>query len=82
MHKSLFLTKGKGLKEGIVMESQVIDLVAKDGIWALLFVVLLFYVLNILSKKIDEIVAVLKENTNVLQKLEDAIKEAEFKNIK
>lgn len=64
------------------MESQVIDLVAKDGIWALLFVVLLFYVLNILSKKIDEIVAVLKENTDVLQKLEDAIKKVEFKNTK
>lgn len=58
------------------MENQIIELVAKDGIWALLFVALLFYVLNILNKKIDEIVSALKENTEILRALQAiAVKE-------
>lgn len=51
------------------MENQIVDLIAKDGIWALLFVFLLFYVLNIISKKIDAIAAVVEENTDMLKEL-------------
>lgn len=51
------------------MENQIIDLIATDGIWALLFVFLLFYVLNVISKKIDAIATVLEENTDMLKEL-------------
>ena len=65
------------------MESQLMEMVAKDGIWALMFVFLLFYVLNILSKKIDEIILALKENTEMLYDLKSTIQESsERKNLK
>ena len=51
------------------MENQIVNLIAKDGIWALLFVFLLFYVLNIISKKIDTIAEMLEENHDMLKEL-------------
>lgn len=59
------------------MESQIMEVATTEGIWALLFIALLFYVLNILSKKIDEVVVALKENTNVLGELKVAIEKNE-----
>lgn len=61
------------------MESQIMEVAATEGIWALLFIALLFYVLNILSKKIDEVVVALKENTDVLGELRVAIEKNEQK---
>ena len=58
------------------MESQIMEMVSKDGVWALMFVFLLFYVLNILSKKIDEIVIALKETTEMLDEVKKAVEES------
>lgn len=55
------------------MESQIFDLIAKDGAWAILFVALLFYVLNILSKKIAEILTCLKETSMKLIEIEQQL---------
>ena len=55
------------------MESQIFYLIAKDGAWAILFVALFFYVLNILSKKIDDILTCLKETSIKLIEIEQQL---------
>ncbi|TDT63435.1 BhlA/UviB family holin-like peptide [Fonticella tunisiensis] len=56
------------------MESEVIKLAMSQGLWAVLFVVLLFYVLKENSKRESELRAIIDKLTD---KFEDIKKEVE-----
>lgn len=43
--------KNQGRKGGIVLESQIFKLAATQGIWAVLFLVLLYYILKSQEKR-------------------------------
>ena len=60
------------------MESEVFKLVASQGIWAVLFVCLLFYVLNENSKReqsFQDIILALTEKLDTLDSIKDDLAE-------
>ena len=63
-------------------ENEIIKLAASQGLWAVLFVLLLFYILKENSKreaKYQEIISDLSSNLNIIKDVQDDVKEIKNK---
>ena len=67
---------------GVGVESEVLKMAASQGLWAVLFVLLLFYILKENSKreaKYQEIISDLSSNLNIIKDVRDDVKEIKNK---